>query len=361
MNLMQSSKQPVFDDDAVRPLSASERTYIGVCLRLFPRSSSCPGLVPSLLLSTWESGKAGHKNCSAGDARLKVKEDERGRAGWLQSSIAVRHIINSYFSYFGSHNEGCCASLTEIWRAAAISPLPAVTSTINGNFDLKTNASDLGIKVWLSSSFSLFLWKLLPKLQFWRAECLHRKQVRGHRWLKVILQNIQNWRCISPKHYELDRVKPLPYKYCFFLFLLLFFYWSNWLSRWKENWLKCQQRTKIRSSAQRFIIPVHCQRRTSLVWMRKITDRKLWGCVAPSHRRDPRPRVAKSSVAFQRCCFAVLLQFHTRGAQRPSASLLVCSVEVTSSHFIHLFCHQIRHYWALGLVRLWRWYNLTDK
>lgn len=95
----------------------------------------------------------------------------------------------------------------------------------------------------------------------------------------------------------------------FFLLFLLLFFLVKLIKPLEGELIKVpaeEQRTKFRSSAQSFIIPVHCQRCTSLVWMRKITDRKLCGCVAPSRRHDPRPRVAMSAAPFQRCC----LLFH---------------------------------------------------
>lgn len=96
-----------------------------------------PGLVPFLLLSTCESGEAGLKNCPAGDARLKVKEDERGQPGRLQSSSFLqrslfargrgRHyqLLFILFSIFriAARRLPLFSSLTEVQRvAAAISP-----------------------------------------------------------------------------------------------------------------------------------------------------------------------------------------------------------------------------------------------
>lgn len=96
-----------------------------------------PGLVPFLLLSTCESGEAGLKNCPAGDARLKVKEDERGQPGRLQSSSFSqrslfargrgRHyqLLFILFSIFriAARILSLFSSLTEVQRvAAAISP-----------------------------------------------------------------------------------------------------------------------------------------------------------------------------------------------------------------------------------------------
>lgn len=129
---MRSSKQAAFDD-AVRSLRARARAHLyGSAFLAISPLLKRPGLVPFLLLSTCESGEAGLKNCPAGDARLKVKEDERGQPGRLQSSSFSqrgrgRHYQLSFilFSIFriAAPRLSLFSSLTEVQRvAAAISP-----------------------------------------------------------------------------------------------------------------------------------------------------------------------------------------------------------------------------------------------
>lgn len=112
-----------------------------------------PGLVPSRLLSTCESGEAGRKNCPAGDARLKVKEDERGQPGRLQSSgflrrslLAAGDIIKSYLFFifhFSDRDAEIAAACVPETRPTCcccyFSCLPAVKLTFNVTFALRTN------------------------------------------------------------------------------------------------------------------------------------------------------------------------------------------------------------------------------